>query len=346
MKSIQNKNGNTQKKELLNYKDSKKVYLDSNKNLDLKENTNFDTNRESNKNVKTNHKTADIVKKEREKSALVNDNYSKVKDGDLSPANKRTKVLEDKVGKEFFIPVIFTNSGGFEDNQSTYNFLNELGKLMKQYPQLKVEIVGNSFKKGGEGVNIINSVAFARNFADSLKLRMINSRRIIVRGVGKSFPVVNPNISIVSKNVISKFNNRLDIYMHNYKELPIKIKRQPIIISQKIRDDRYQLYRSNLIGLSYKILVKTGDFLFHDELLAEYPDSWIETDDEHNKYYYTVGLYQKYKKAKAVYKDIAKKRSGEIKVIPYIDGLRITPKEALTYAKTYPDLVNYLENNK
>ncbi len=268
-----------------------------------------------------------------------NNNIVNEKDS-INDSNSR-----DKEEKEFFIPLIFTNSEGIRGREAAYNFLNRLGRLMKKYPILKVEIVGNNFSKGGKGVDIMNSVSIAQNFADSLKLRMIKGDRIIVRGVGDNFPIANPNGPSISKNIISKFNNRLDIYLHNYKDTPIVIKRESMPISRKIKDDREELYRSNLIGLSYKVLIRTGDFLSYDELLNKYPDSWIEADSKNKKFYYTVGLYQKYKNAKTTYDEIIKIKSSGIEVIPYINGIRISKKEALEYAKTYSDLVNYLEDN-
>ncbi len=258
--------------------------------------------------------------------------------------NNEIDSTKEKIAEEVIVPIIFTDSDGIKDKKAAYSFLDELGQLMQKYPDLKVEIVGNSFKKGGEGVDIMNSVSIAKNFADSLSLRMIGKGRIIVRGVGDNFPVVNPNGSKMSKDTIAKYNNRLDIYLHNYKDVPIAVKYEPLPISRKIRDGRCELYRANLMGLSYKILVNTGDFLFYDRLLNEYPDSWIEIDEKHKKYCYTVGIYQSYVSAKVVYNEILREGNKGIKIIPYIDGIRVTRKEALAYAKIYSDLVNYLEN--
>ncbi len=272
---------------------------------------------------------------------IKNVNRDKVaKNSDFSKDNSAV----NKESEEFIIPRIFTHDNGFKENETLYAFLNKLGRLMKKYSRLKIEIVGNTFNKERKGKNIVNSVDIAKRFADSLKLRMIDGDRIIVRGVGDNFPVANPNGPVVSKNIISKLNNRLDIYLHDYENIPITVKYEPILISSKIKDYRCELYRANLIGLSYKVLVKVGDFLSYNELLNKYPDSWIETDGDHKIYYYTIGLYQKYSQAKNVYNKIIQIKGTRVRVVPYIDGVRIDRRQALKYAKTYTDLVNYLEN--
>ena len=135
----------------------------------------------------------------------------------------------------------------------------------------------------------------------------------------------------------------MDVYIHNTGNLPLKFKNERLYISKTIEDTRYKLYKTVIKGLTYKIQVKTDNFLLLNDLLFKYNDSSIEKDLLSNKYYYTIGLYKEYISASELYKKLINKGFTEIKIIPYIDGERKNKKEALKHAKEYLDLVNYLE---
>ena len=267
------------------------------------------------------------------------------------PAQKKkppVPVKKDKESKKetFVIPQILVKDNKFRDNNTVVEFINNLAKLMIKYPQLKVEIVGNSFSWDKPESALPNSIRLAGKLADSLILRMISPERIIIKGNGANFPAAKPNGPVRSKNIISKINNRVDIYLHIPDSISVKPKYESLYISKAIRDPRHKLYETIMDGLTYKVQFKEGDFVFLDDLLNKYPDSSIEKDPVKSKYYYTVGLYKDYASAKQLYDQLVKEGRQELVIVPYIDGIRIDKDQAIKYAKKYIDLVNYLEDNK
>lgn len=259
----------------------------------------------------------------------------------------KKKVIKSKRKKEnFIIPLLFIKENKFRDKETLVDFIDRLSNLMKKNPDVVVEFVGNAFEWQSNKSDILNSVRNTESLADSLILRMIEPERIIIKGVGSSLPAAKPYGPKRSKNIITKANNRIDVFIHNKKELPVNIKTEGLYISRSIEDSRYKLYRTVIKGLTYKLQVKEGDFLFLNKLLENYNDSSIEKDIVNNKYYYTIGLYKEYISVKELFKKILALGHRNIKIIPYIDGIRIEEKDILSQAKKHLDLINYLEDNK
>lgn len=305
---------------------------------------------------KKDKKPKESIKKPKKEPKVVVVNKKKVKNNTKTKPSKKAKnqrnskkLLVKKSNtnkKKFIVPLLFIKDKKFRDNTTSIEFIDKLARLMKKYPQIKVEFVGNSFSWENAQSELLNSVRIAEPLIDSLTLRMVDPSRIIVKGVGSSLPAAKPYGPKRSKNIIIKANNRIDVFIHNTKDLPISVKNENLYISRSIEDARYKLYKTIIEGLTYKVQVKTGDFLFLDKLLDKYNDSSIEKDIINNKYYYTIGLYSDYASAKDLYSMIIKEGRSNLKIIPYIDGVRINKKEALIKAKKYIDLVNYLEDNK
>ncbi len=297
---------------------------------------------------------ADSKPKDNNKSKVIEKPKDKVVTSTPKKKHKKTtpkkykhkKKIAKNNKKVFTIPLLFIKDKKYRDNKTVTEFIDKTAVLMKKNPELIVEFVGNAFEWQSDKSNLLNSLRYTEGLADSLTLRMIEPERIILKGVGASLPAAKPFGPKRSKNIIVKANNRIDVFFHNTKNLPVNIKHEGLYISRSIEDSRYKLYRTIIKGLTYKIQVKEGDFLFLVDLLNKYQDSSIEKDVAHKKYYYTVGLYKEYISAKDLYKKLLADGYNNIKIIPYIDGVRIDKKDILIKAKTYTDLVNYIEDNK
>jgi len=310
-----------------------------------KENKNKVKNKieKSNQDSKTQKVKAPKSKEKPKVKKSLNKPKSKKKN---NPSKNNFKKKSTSKIEKFIIPLLLVKNKTYRDNKTTIDFIDNLSRLMKKYPDIKVEFIGNAFTWEKGNSELLNSVRIAEKLADSLTLRMIEPNRIIVKGVGASLPAAKPHGPSRSKNIIVKANNRIDVFIHNTKNIPIKVKNESFYISRSIEDSRYKLYKTIIRGLSYKIQVKKGDFLFLEKMLEKYQDSSIEKDIISKNYYYTIGLYKEYVSAKELYSKLISNGKNKIEIIPYIDGIRISNKEALKYAKKHVDLVNYLEDNK
>lgn len=244
------------------------------------------------------------------------------------------------------IPFIFFKDNEFLENKELEIFLDKLSSVMMNDENIKVEFVGNSYTWGGDNNDMVRSVRFSQRLADSLKLRMIDKARIIVKGSGHNYPYAKINGPERSKNLIIKLNNRIDVYLHNYDKNKLQLKENEFFLNRSLLDTRHTLYETIIDGLTYRIQIKSSNALIPDDMLSEFNDSGIEYDSENQVYNYTVGIYKEYKQAKELMQKLIANYKPNITVIPYINGIRISEKDILIYAKTYNDLLNYLADNK
>ncbi|MEZ4908403.1 MAG: OmpA family protein [Saprospiraceae bacterium] len=246
---------------------------------------------------------------------------------------------------ELFIPGIFFVDDEFMNNDSLIIFLNKLAIYLKSNPNVNIEIVGNALNFENENDDIYNSVKMAQRVADSLQIRMIKPDRIMVKGYGNNFPLAKKDSPERSKNIVLKLNNRIDIYLHNY-DASSNIKKEDIYVLNTIFDSKHDLYESIIDGLSYKVKFKDSYFLVIDNLLNNFNDSGIEYDPEKKIFTYTVGIYKKYSNAKELFSKLLSMNYQDAKIIPYINGVQVSNKDLIFYAKKYNDIINYLEENK
>ena len=248
--------------------------------------------------------------------------------------------------KELIIPNIFFSNDEFSDNDSLIIFLDKLAILMNKNPLIEVEIVGNSMNFDNQENEIYTSVKMAQRIADSLELRMIDPQRIIVKGYGNNFPVAKKNVPERSKNIVLKFNNRIDFYIHNTDDNLVKIKRAELFVLNSIFDTRHDIYETIVEGLSYKVKFKDSYFLMTDDLLGRFNDSGIDYDPKDKTYIYTVGIYKTYDDALVLFNQLLSLNYQNSEIIPYINGIVIPDDELIFYAKKYNDIINFMNANK
>jgi len=282
------------------------------------------------------------------KKPLIPDKSLLEKTSKTDTLNEKSKPESQKTIKkeDFIIPYVFVKNNKFRDNNKTKDFIDKLAKLMILYPEIKVEFIGNSFTWEKDNSELPNSVKIAEDLADSLKTRMISPERMIIKGAGENIPAAKPNGPLVSKNIIKKINNRIDIYVLDADTLPYNFINENLFISKSLEDPAYKLYKAVVSGLTYRTQIYKSDSLSTNDIQIKYPDSSIEKDPVSNKYIYTTGLFKEYAQAKEFYKKLLNENIKNIKIIPYINDVKISSDKALYYAKQYLDLVNYLEDNK
>ncbi|MBK7096064.1 MAG: PD40 domain-containing protein [Saprospiraceae bacterium] len=246
----------------------------------------------------------------------------------------------------FAIPMICLKDDEFTENSVTVKVMDQLAGLMMKNKDLEVEFVGNAYTWNTDKNDMVRSVKMAMRLADSLQLRMINKSRIHVKGSGSNFPYAKLNGPDRSKNIILKVNNRVDIYLHNIDDEKIIVKKDEFYLNRTLLDTRHTLYETIIEGLTYRVQLKSGNFLVTEETQAEFNDAGIEYDPQTSVYTYTVGIYKEYRQAKELFEKLLSNYRTNIKILPYINGLRLENNEILSYAKKYNDLVNFLADNK
>ena len=274
----------------------------------------------------------DTVKdKEPQKEILVN-----------NPPEIKTK--QDTVF--FQIPMIYFREDQFSDNDLLIKFLDRLALLMMKDKNLKVEFVGNAYSWKGDKQDLVRSARMAQRLCDSMQLRMINKSRINVKGSGYSFPYAKTDGPERSKNIIVKANNRIDVYLHNFDPDYLLVRKEEMFLNRTLLDTRHTLYETIIDGLTYRVQMKSGNFLVLADNQSDYNDAIIEYDPVSGIYTYTVGIYKEYRQAKPLLDRLLENYHTNSIILPYINGLKIEKNDVIQYAKDYNDLLNYLSENQ
>ncbi|MCP4522367.1 MAG: OmpA family protein [Cytophagales bacterium] len=105
---------------------------------------------------------------------------------------KEITLVNAKKGAKVVLNNIFFASGSFELSQTSYAELQRLAKLLKKYPQLKVEIGGHTDNVGDANVNVSLSQKRANAVVEYLLKNGVAKTRLVAKGYGSSRPVA-PN---------------------------------------------------------------------------------------------------------------------------------------------------------
>ncbi|MCX7909778.1 MAG: OmpA family protein [Ignavibacteria bacterium] len=94
-----------------------------------------------------------------------------------------------EVGESIRLNNIFFEYKDYKLREGSFGELNRLVKLMKEHPELVVEISGHTDNIGSPAYNLNLSLMRARSVADYLVSQGVNPHRIQVRGYGEMHPV-------------------------------------------------------------------------------------------------------------------------------------------------------------
>ncbi|MBL4592210.1 MAG: OmpA family protein [Flavobacteriales bacterium] len=106
--------------------------------------------------------------------------------------NKIQGLLEEKksiIGKQFVLADVNFQSAKYSITASSYAYLNEIVKLLKENLNIKIHLKGNTDSDGDDENNFILSQKRAESVADYLVKKGIAINRITFEGYGESRPI-------------------------------------------------------------------------------------------------------------------------------------------------------------
>lgn len=154
------------------------------------------------------------------------DSSNKIKERVLPPFAESEKENKTQEKKEDYIisRSIFFDFNSSLLSEDSKRMLSHLSIIMKNAPELKIELVGSTDSKGSDTYNLKLSerrAIAARNF---LIAKGISARRVSVKGVGKSnYIALNSNPDGSDNADGRKYNRRVDIKVIDSNKIEIKI---------------------------------------------------------------------------------------------------------------------------
>ncbi len=244
---------------------------------------------------------------------------------------------------DFEVEPIYYDSDDDLLNTNNIAQLNEIIRLMKEYPQLKVELTGNSDNQGQEQFSLYFSIKRAEQVADYLIKGGVEPSNILLKGCGANFPIAQ-NVFGDTPNLLGqRLNRRIDFKLLNIKQVPVNFMVRQPKVEEGMKSSKGLFYDKATKGLSYKVQVAEIKQNYNSRMIIDYPDAMVESRADSNYYQYTIGLYKTFESASFLRKELQRQGITTAEVIPYINGIRLTESESQSQSASYPDLLNFMD---
>ena len=241
-----------------------------------------------------------------------------------------------------FVPIIFEDSRDLFKEKNLRE-LNRLVGFLDENKGVLAEINAHSTTEGILEYNLFSSYRVAKRAKEYLVSEGIASERIIIKGLGDSYPLIKSDDEEGDPVLADKMNARLELRLHHAQDQPIELTRKEETVSPIVQDMRFQIYEAIVNqSLSYRIQIATVNQMYRGVALGVYNDASIEEQQGSGLLAYTIGLYDNYAEALQTRRNLEQDGLTDAKVIAYIDGLRVPEEEIIFMISEYPDLKDYL----
>lgn len=220
--------------------------------------------------------------------------------------------------------------------------------LVKQFPNLKIVLTGNSTQGEKETFDLYFSMKRIEKIAKYLIDNGLKNENLVLKSVGSDYPIALTIVNGSPNPMGEKLNRRVDIAISDLATppTPIKVNYDAPVVSSFMANPAGDRLKTHTKGLSYKIQIVTTKRIFDNDILAKYGDPMMEASGTEGIYLYTVGLFPTFAAAEKVQTNLHKENQREAIIVPYLDGLRVSEEEIRTLSKKYKDLLNYLAAKK
>ena len=114
------------------------------------------------------------------------------KAAEFSKLEKDVVLDKVQVGAKIVLNNIFFDSNKSILRKESTTEIEVLLKLMKEYPELVIEVSGHTDSKGNDGTNMKLSQARSQAVVNALIKKGVSKKKLIAKGYGKTMPIA-PN---------------------------------------------------------------------------------------------------------------------------------------------------------
>ncbi len=260
-------------------------------------------------------------------------------------SNKRKKVDEkssEDLSELTYESIYYSESDLL--NEQHMAILNEVASDMRKLVDSKVILTCYSLPEGLPEFELMFSIKRTEKLAKYLIEQGVEENRIILKGLGSSYPYIK---KVIEKNLYDEYkmyNNRIDLKLVNYNQQSEVI--QPVI-DDKLLSPKYPLYQTVIEDVYFRVFIhETEKKMYKNAILRFYNDLLIEKDLVENSYKYYVGLYTDFKSAFELKRELENRNVSEARIVAYLNGNLLSISDAKILQDQYPELINYIEINQ
>jgi outer membrane protein OmpA-like peptidoglycan-associated protein len=279
------------------------------------------------------------------KASLVDNNVSTNTIKQLTPVENGGTTTTDGEKTIYNIAPIYYNAatGKIEGSRNT---ILALKKLLLKHSEAKILLSAHSDNSGNEVNDLYLTIKQSEDLSKELIANGAKNEQIWIRGCGQNYPIANNQNFDGSPNPIaSKMNRRINIEVYNINHLKDQVSINMIEpkVSSVMQNKAYERYQILLKGLSYKIQVTETATLFNHPIFTRFPHPTTEKQPKEVNVKYMLGLEKTFDKAKRIFDQVVQQGFPDAKIIPYVNGIRMTEDQAQVLFTEYPDLKKFLE---
>lgn len=258
---------------------------------------------------------------------------------------KLIELVDNQLEQESSIhPFYYRKEKSVLDSEKNLLNIKNIANILQFYPEATVRFTAHCTPGDSMQGDILKTVEIVEDISNYLLNQGIRKRRIRILGAGSGFPAARAQVSERLIAASQKINNRIDV---SFSKIPVNsglTLEKPFVV-QHLRDVKWPLYESLLQGLSYTIQIAESDSFQSGLFYDAFKDCFVEKHLIPGSYSYYSGIYKTYADAESAL-TIIKAKANDAIIAPYINGEPLKKKELLKAAKTYLDLINYLEKNR
>ncbi len=241
---------------------------------------------------------------------------------------------------DFYIEPLYLDEQGPALSPENLKKLQRLLRIMHAYPQLDLQLTAHSDPLDYDNYPLFFSLKKVEEVADFLVAAGLSPNRILVRTVGDNYPVAK---ALTKTSPARRFNRRIDISLIGLEDVPVEIVIKKPPVSEALRLPEGEAYFKLLTGLNYRVELARAEQLFPADVQLSDPHATIEKNMETQVYYFTAGLLRSYTAAQTLLRQMQEQGFQHARIIPYLNGIRLSRDEALAYLDLYPELQKWLQ---
>jgi outer membrane protein OmpA-like peptidoglycan-associated protein/tetratricopeptide (TPR) repeat protein len=280
-----------------------------------------------------------------DKASLVENNSNKNTIQQLTPVKNEGTTTRDGEKTTYNIAPIYYNAetGKIEGSRNT---ILALKKLLVKHSEATILLSTHSDNSGNEVNDLYLTIKQSEDLSKELIESGAQNKQIWIRGCGQNYPIANNQNFDGSPNPIaSKMNRRINIEVYNVNHLKDQVSINIIEpkVSSVMQNKAYERYQAVLKGLSYKVQVTETSTLFNHSIFKQFPDATTEKHPLDINVKYMLGLEKTFEKTKRIFDRVVQQGFPNAKIIPYVNGIRMTDSQVLVLLTEYPDLAKQVE---
>jgi outer membrane protein OmpA-like peptidoglycan-associated protein len=219
-------------------------------------------------------------------------------------------------------------------------------KILKENKGVKILALGNCSAGESQPFDLYFTMKRLEKIAKYLSDNGISKEDILLKSVGSVYPIARIELEGATNPAGIKLNQRIELFILNAVNAPIRINYDEPIVSEFMVDTRGNVLLKHLKGLSYKVQVVSTKRIFDNDVIERYTDPMMESSPTDGMYQYSMGLFSDFKSAERLRLELAKGSFKDAWVVPYVDGMRLGLDDAKRLSKNYGDLLNFLSGKK